>query len=104
MSILEVMLEAPNAEWYGLELAGRASLKSGTIYPILARLERAGWLESAWEDINPSLEGRPRRRFYRLTGLGERSALAAIGESRARSGIAAANRLRPGTRPEGQPA
>ena len=33
---------------------------------ILARLERCGWLESRWEDIEPAEEGRPRRR-YRLS-------------------------------------
>ena len=44
----------------------------GTLYKALDRLERAGLLESRWED--PSIgagEGRPRRRFYRLTLAGE---------------------------------
>ena len=42
-------------------------LASGTIHPILARLEGLGWLESRWEDIDPATEGRPSRRFYVLT-------------------------------------
>jgi PadR family transcriptional regulator PadR len=49
----------------------------GTLYKALDRMERAGFLESRWED--PSIaaeEGRPRRRLYRVTGLGERSVLA----------------------------
>jgi PadR family transcriptional regulator len=34
------------------------------VHPILARLERAGWLSSRWEAVNPHREGRPRRRYY----------------------------------------
>ena len=71
--------------WWGMKLSEELDLRSGTIYPLLARLERAGWLESAWEDIDPSDEGRPRRRLYRLTGQGQQIAsqsLAEIGHMR----------------------
>jgi PadR family transcriptional regulator PadR len=71
VAVLSVMLEAPESEWYGLELSSRASLKTGTIYPILARLEAAGWLQSTVEEIDPAEAGRPRRRLYRLTAEGE---------------------------------
>lgn len=44
----------------------------GTLYKALDRLERAGLLESRWEDpLIGAAEGRPRRRFYRLTLAGE---------------------------------
>jgi DNA-binding PadR family transcriptional regulator len=44
----------------------------GTLYKALDRLERAGLLESRWEDpLIGAREGRPRRRFYRLTLAGE---------------------------------
>ena len=44
----------------------------GTLYKALDRLERAGLLESRWEDpLIGAGEGRPRRRFYRLTLAGE---------------------------------
>jgi hypothetical protein len=43
---------------------------SGTIYPLLVRLERVGWIRSRWEECNPSTEGRPRRRYYKLSGKG----------------------------------
>ena len=39
---------------------------SGTLYPLLARLEAAGWFTSEWEDVDPSEVGRPRRRLYKL--------------------------------------
>ncbi|MGW7534075.1 PadR family transcriptional regulator [Amycolatopsis sp. NPDC054798] len=51
---------------YGLELCAAAGLPSGTIHPILARLEKAGWLRSRWEQVDPSERGRPRRRYYSL--------------------------------------
>jgi PadR family transcriptional regulator PadR len=51
---------------------GHAALVGhGTLYKALARLERAGYVESRWED--PALgvrESRPRRRLYRVTGEG----------------------------------
>lgn len=55
------------AERYGRDLMKETGLSSGTLYPILLRLERAGWLRAAWEDIDPEQAGRPQRRFYRLT-------------------------------------
>lgn len=80
LSILSAMLQEPTAEIYGLRLCEITGLKSGTIYPALARLEQAGWLASRWEDASPSDQGRPRRRFYRLTGPGEPAARKAIDE------------------------
>jgi predicted transcriptional regulator len=64
--LLNLMLEAPHADWYGLELARRSGLPTGTVYPALAGLEQAGLLASAWEEVEPGDVGRPRRRLYRL--------------------------------------
>lgn len=74
MRILEAMLEDPSGDWYGLQLSEAASLKSGTIYPALARLEHYGWLESDWEKVDPSRVGRPKRKLYRLTRDGASTA------------------------------
>lgn len=68
--VLAAFLDDPAADRYGLDLIGATSLPSGTLYPILVRLERAGWVESAWEDIDPGAAGRPARRYYRLTSDG----------------------------------
>lgn len=65
--VLRAMLENPSKPMYGLEICAAAGLPSGTISPMLARLEGVGWLESYPEDIDPSREGRPRRRYYRFT-------------------------------------
>jgi PadR family transcriptional regulator, regulatory protein PadR len=76
--VLHALLLDPSQELYGLEICRAAGLPSGTIHPILARLERIGWLESRWEDIDPNAEGRPRRRYYRLTALGVEHARRAL--------------------------
>jgi PadR family transcriptional regulator len=67
-------------ELSGAEIAKRTGLQSGTLYPILARLEDAEWLESKWEAGDPRELGRPRRRLYQLTGFGAKSARAAYRE------------------------
>lgn len=69
-ALLSVLLETPSEDRYGLDLGSQAGLKSGTLYPILDRLEQQGWLSSHWETGTPSDHGRPRRRYYRLTGQG----------------------------------
>ena len=73
----------PGEHRYGLELSRATGLKSGTLYPILARLEDAGWVVSEWEQIDPSVEGRSARRYYRLTGEGRKNARAALQETQA---------------------
>ncbi|MEV4756693.1 PadR family transcriptional regulator [Micromonospora sp. NPDC049559] len=68
--VLAAFLADPAAERYGLDLIGATGLPSGTIYPILVRLEQAGWVDRAWEEIDPVAAGRPARRYYRLTADG----------------------------------
>ena len=76
--VLEVLLADCERELYGLEIGTAAELRSGTVHPILARLEGIGWLASRWEDVEPSAEGRPARRYYRLTADGVPAARAAL--------------------------
>ena len=76
--VLEALLADPDAELYGLEIGSAAGLRSGTVHPILARLEGYGWLASRWEDVDPSAEGRPPRRYYRLTADGAQAARSAL--------------------------
>jgi PadR family transcriptional regulator PadR len=91
--VLRVLLDDPDREMYGLEISASAGLASGTIHPILARLEGVGWLVSQWEDVDPAKEGRPRRRYYRL----EPGSLAAVRAalSRVTTSTASLRRLRP---------
>jgi DNA-binding PadR family transcriptional regulator len=76
--VLAALLADPARELYGLEIGEAAGLPSGTVHPILARLEGAGWLESRWEEIEPSAAGRPARRYYRFTPDGAQLAKMAL--------------------------
>ena len=58
---------------YGFDVMDATGLPSGTVYPILRRLDREGLLESSWEkQASAQEEQRPPRRYYALTGAGER--------------------------------
>jgi PadR family transcriptional regulator PadR len=70
LRVLEAFLENPAEELAGSDVQRRGKLASGTIYPILLRLEAAGWFVSRWEAVDPAHVGRPRRRLYRLTPTG----------------------------------
>ena len=61
--VLRALLEDPARELYGVEIGAAAGLPSGTVHPILARLEGLRWVESRWEDIDTRAEGRPARRY-----------------------------------------
>jgi PadR family transcriptional regulator PadR len=99
-AVLRALQSKPAAEMYGLEIGAMAGLPSGTIHPILARLEKAGWVDSRWEDVNPSEKGRPRRRYYRLSPEGAEYARSALARASQRT---AALRLRPGVVAGGMP-
>lgn len=72
LKVLATLMASMQDELSGAEIGRVAKLSSGTLYPILSRLEGAGWLASRWETEDPQALGRPRRRFYRVTGVGER--------------------------------
>ncbi len=77
--VLNEMLSEPAEQRYGLDLGEATGLPSGTIYPIMARLERIKWVESDWEDPDAHIaQGRPRRRYYRLTREGAEAAAEAL--------------------------
>jgi PadR family transcriptional regulator, regulatory protein PadR len=57
---------------HGYELCRQAGVKSGTLYPLLIRLEAQGYLEAEWQP--PAEPGRPPRHAYRLTEAGHRLA------------------------------
>jgi PadR family transcriptional regulator PadR len=86
-AVLRAMLVDPSKDLYGLEICAATGLPSGTVHPILARFEALGWLDSAWEQVDPREQGRPRRRYYRLNPNGvamARDALARAYETRSR--------------------
>jgi PadR family transcriptional regulator, regulatory protein PadR len=75
--VLRAFLADPAAPRYGYDLMKAARLPSGTLYPMLARLQDEGLVSSEWEsrpDSGPDAGGRPPRKYYKLTGEGARVA------------------------------
>ena len=59
---------------YGFDVMEACGMPSGTVYPALRRLEKAGLLGSGWEkDEDARAAGRPRRRTYKITTLGRKA-------------------------------
>jgi PadR family transcriptional regulator PadR len=82
---------------HGFEILDATDLPSGTVYPILRRLERDALVSADWEDAGIAHEEqRPPRRYYELTAAGRAVLDAASARYRVPRSIAArARRLRP---------
>jgi PadR family transcriptional regulator PadR len=53
---------------HGFDIIDATRLRSGTVYPLLRRLEEAGLVHSEWEPVATArAENRPPRRYYELT-------------------------------------
>lgn len=68
LDILEALLARPSQWHHGYAISRQTGVPSGTLYPVLMRLDKLGWLETKWEESAP--QGRPPRHLYRLTGNG----------------------------------
>jgi DNA-binding transcriptional ArsR family regulator len=81
-AVFRALMEARSSPCglYGLELSRQTGVGPGTLYPLLERLESGGLVEGSWEAGDPESLGRPRRRYYRLTGLGVTEATAVLNE------------------------
>ena len=68
IAVLRELAGDPDGWLYGLEVCAATGLKSGSLYPILARLAERGLLEGRW--LEPQQPGRPARHAYRITNTG----------------------------------
>ena len=81
LCLLAVIEEGPA---YGYEMTkrlrarGLATVGEGSIYPLLGRLERDGFVETYRATSN----GGPPRKYYRLSAAGERALSAGVSEWR----------------------
>jgi DNA-binding PadR family transcriptional regulator len=80
LDVLEVLL-GPDEDLYGLKVAQAIGRPTGSVFPILARLEQFGWVTSEWESGDPASKG-ARRRFYRLSPEGLARGRALLAERR----------------------
>jgi PadR family transcriptional regulator, regulatory protein PadR len=93
--VLKVLTADPSAPHYGYDLMKAARLPSGTLYPMLARLEQEGLVESEWEPQRSDAGGRPPRKYYRLTAEGARVARLELAQASARGRRSARGTARP---------
>jgi PadR family transcriptional regulator, regulatory protein PadR len=91
--VLSAFLADPAAPRYGYDLMKAARLPSGTLYPLLARLECQKLVASAWE--TPQQEGQRPRKYYQLTGEGIRIARLELAHASARRQRAPARAAHP---------
>jgi DNA-binding PadR family transcriptional regulator len=81
--ILEALAAAPPGDpAWGKRVCDMTGYGTGTVYPALNRLMKAGWIEDRWEDPPP--EDRPRRRFYEITSAGRQMYADAVRERQQR--------------------
>jgi PadR family transcriptional regulator, regulatory protein PadR len=80
LRVLKVFLDGPKAGLAGSDIWRELGLFTGTVYPILLRLEGANWLRGDWEKLPANELGRPRKRIYKLTPTGYNKARAALAE------------------------
>jgi PadR family transcriptional regulator len=90
LTVLRDIIDHPG-EFYGLEVFNRTRIDQGTLYPMLHRMHRAGWLTSHPEDEQSWLAGAPpgrgpgrRRTYYNLTPEGNHAALHELHHHRSR--------------------
>lgn len=85
-AVLQALVEGFEEDLWGLRICHETRLPSGTVYPLLTRLEDLGWVSTRWEEQpdSPARANGPRRRFYTLTPDGlvqARSVLASTTDS-----------------------
>jgi PadR family transcriptional regulator PadR len=74
LATVRVLMSIENGARYGFDIMDATELPSGTIYPILSRLESAGLIRGRWESASiAQREKRPARRYYEISGAGAKA-------------------------------
>ena len=90
--VLQALLQGHH---HGFDIMDATALPSGTVYPILRRLDAEGLVRSRWEkDGVARREQRPPRRYYELTPSGKIFAAEAAARYRAIQDVTAAAKTR----------
>ncbi len=85
---------------YGFSIMEETGLTSGTIYPALDKLERAGYAKSAWEDASlAQAEKRPPRKYFQITTEGATALLASLDRYKVLSPLSAEDIFSHGAKP-----
>lgn len=85
-ALLDVLHALAQEDVWGLKIVQDSGRPAGSVYPILSRLEAAGYVSSEWESepgTDSARHSGPRRRYYRLTVAGAAFATASRQDARA---------------------
>ncbi|PZF96753.1 PadR family transcriptional regulator [Micromonospora deserti] len=76
LDVLGLLLEAwdQQTEVHGWQIMRSVRRSGPAVYAVLDQLEDAGWITGSWQHPPAGAEGRPRRRYYRLTPSGAEAA------------------------------
>ena len=78
-SATAVLLAIADGSTHGFDIMDAARLPSGTVYPVLARLEERAYVRSRWEpQASAQKAKRPPRRYYTITAAGRQALAAAL--------------------------
>ena len=78
LRFLSIFLNNQHKTFYASEIGEILGVSYGSVVPLLMRFEKAKWLEFDWEDIDPKIEGRPKRKLFKLSDIGMTKAKQAI--------------------------
>jgi len=79
LSAVAVLGAIANEIRHGFDIMDATGLPSGTVYPVLGRLERDGYVRARWESpATAQEEKRPPRRYYWVTASGARALASSI--------------------------
>ncbi|MET8148048.1 PadR family transcriptional regulator [Actinoplanes sp. NPDC049668] len=81
LDVVEVFVASSAEELHGWAIIKMSQRSGPTVYKILERLADMEWVTARWED-KPSEPNKPRRRYYKLTGVGASRARILLNERR----------------------
>jgi DNA-binding PadR family transcriptional regulator len=107
-AVLDIMVALGDEEMHGYAIMqevrrrtqGRRRLAPGTLYRSLKQMDERGWVVEAEERPEPGLDDE-RRRYYRLTDLGRKVAMAELERLEGLVGAARSKGFVPSGRPSG---
>ncbi len=107
-AVLDIVVALGDEELHGYAImqevrrrtGGRRRLAPGTLYRSLRQMHESGLVAESDERPDPDLDDE-RRRYYRLTDLGRRVAVAEVERLEGLVDVARSKGLAPGTRPSG---
>lgn len=82
VQVAAALLSKPDQRHWGYDVAKRAGVRSGVLYPMLTRMLEEGLLTDGWEDPATINQKRPPRRYYELTDEGKLRLGAVLQEAR----------------------